>query len=68
MSTWKYKPEFIISPVDSNYICNKRSKKSHTPCACAELDFGRRGFILLAAPDRDSPEKGLSAYIVGIIS
>ena len=53
-------PEFI-SPVDSNYICNKRSKNLHTLCACAELDFGRRGFILLAAPDRDSPEKGLSA-------
>ena len=53
--------------MDSNYIYNKRSE-DHTPrapalsCNVLDLDsIGRRGFILQAAPDRDSPEKGLSA-------
>ena len=48
-------------------ISNKRSK-DHTPrapalsCNFLDLDgIGRRGLILQAAPDHDSPGKGLSA-------
>ena len=37
-------------------------------CNVLDLDgIGRRGFILLAAPDHDSPEKGLSAPKTNIL-
>ena len=58
-----YKIESIMCFI----LNNKRSKvlTPRTPAlSCNVLDFdgiGRRGFILKAAPDHDTPEKGLSA-------